>query len=307
MSKRKYFRKRRPVIEEYNEILQNYRDKYFNLFRAQFKWDGLNYRQEEYIMRKFYGFGTIAAARANGLQDELVFAPWAQNAVDQYGLPEQINLLNEYNSPVIPSGNLIVDKDACIGYIQRNKKPVKAKVEYYIKQLAEVELVIRNQLNLHKLPYVISVSDDINEENLQDIIDKIMNNEQYISTIGIDPNDIDILNTNVPYLIDKLYSYKISIENELKTYLGIDNQGVEKTEQLQLSEISSGNQEIDDCRNVFLDCLKEWCKNIKDTFGITISVESTSQDTISDGEYHKIDENNLPGRHKEESEDKVDE
>lgn len=63
-----------PVIQ-YNKTCHMYRNKYFNLYRAGFKWTGLDYRQEDYIMKKFYDSGTVAAFKIKGI-DELGFAPW---------------------------------------------------------------------------------------------------------------------------------------------------------------------------------------------------------------------------------------
>lgn len=77
MAKKKYFYRRDPAAD-YQDCVQTYRNKYFNLFRSNFKWKGLDYRQEEYIMRRFYGDGTVAAFKIRNI-DELGFSPWAMN------------------------------------------------------------------------------------------------------------------------------------------------------------------------------------------------------------------------------------
>ena len=159
MSKRNYFKNWTNQNDLYAETVQIYRNKYYNLYRAQFKWNGLNYRQEDYIMRRFYQNGTVAAFKIKNI-DELGFAPWSMNSWDMYDLPETVSLINEHGSPLIPIQPQVVDKDVCLGYIQRNKKPVAMIVDWYIKRIAQVEMVINTNLQLHKLPFIIPVEDD---------------------------------------------------------------------------------------------------------------------------------------------------
>lgn len=263
----------KDVNAYYNELVNTYRAKYYNIYRASYKWKGIDYRQEDYIMRKLYKDGTVSAFDIKGV--DIGFAPWTMQTHDMYGLPETIMLINEYGSPLIPSTPQVVDKEVCLGYIQRNKKPLGMIIDSYIKRICQVEMVIYCNLTIHKMPFLISVEEDTMK--LQDIMSQLLNNEPVIFVEGISSDVIKAVNTGAPYIIDKLHEYKVGLENELKTYLGIDNQGaVEKREQLQLDEINAINDEINDNDRNFITCLKEWCKNIKDVLGYDIDVEGTS-------------------------------
>lgn len=287
MSKQKYFRRDRKSLEEYNNCVTIYRNKYFNYFRHQIKCNGLNYRQEDYVMRKMYGSGTVAAFKIKGI-DELGFSPWSLNTWDMYDLPETVILTNEHGSPLIPSSVQVVDKDVCLGYIQRNKKSVFMMVDWYVKRIAQVEMVIRTNLFLHKMPYIIPVDENI--DKIDDIVSKILNDELVLFVDGVDPNLFKAVATGAPYIIDKLHEYKVGLENELKTYLGIDNQGaVEKREQLNLDETNSNNNEINDNIDGMIECLNEWADNIREYLGIDISFERTSEIVTAIGEYHDGD------------------
>ena len=297
MSK-KYFRRDYNSNELYSSTVTHLRNKYYNLFRAQFKWNGLNYRQEDYIMRKFYGEGTVSAFKIKNL-DELGFAPWAMQSWDMYDLPETVLLINEHNSPLIPRKIMTVDKDVCLGYIQRNKNTISMIVDWYIKRIAEVEMVINTNLNLQKIPFLLPTTPE-NKDKAEDIIRKILNNELVVFT-DIDPNEISAVLTEAPYIVDKLVDYKTTLENNLKSFLGINNNGVEKQEQLQLGEINANNDEIMDSENSFFDCLNEWCDNIKETLGIEISVERTSEPIEVMGQVHENEEK--PGPKEEEEDD----
>ena len=70
MSKTKYFQNN--VV--YNDCVRSLNNKYYNLFRRQIKVNGLDYRQEDYLMRKLYKKGTIAAFKIKGIDDEIGFA-----------------------------------------------------------------------------------------------------------------------------------------------------------------------------------------------------------------------------------------
>lgn len=285
MSKKNYFKGMLDPTADFNKTVNMYRNKYYNLYRANYKWTGLNYRQEDYIMKKFYGQGTVAAFKIKGL-DELGFCPWTMASWDMYDLPETVNLINERGVPFIPSTIQTVDKDVCLGYIQRNKKPLSMLVDWYIERIAQVEMVINTNLNLHKMPFLIPVDED--KTKIEDAIKRILNNELVLFVDGVDPSLFKAVATEAPYIIDKLHEYKVGLENELKTYLGVDNQGaVEKREQLQLDEVNAGNDEINDYANNFLDCLNEFCDQIKETLGITISVEPTSKPVEMSGEQHE--------------------
>lgn len=146
-------------------------------------------------------------------------------------------------------------------------------------------MVINTNLQLHKLPFVIPVDED--KAKIEDAIKRILNNELVLFVEGVDPALFKAVSTEAPYIIDKLHEYKVGLENELKTYFGVDNQGaIEKREQLQLDEINAGNDEINDYANNFLDCLTEWCDNIKETLGKDLSVEPTSKPVEMSGEVH---------------------
>ena len=282
--KKQFYRREKRPICSYNDYVHIFENKYFNLFRANYKWTGLNYRQEDYIMRKFWGLGTVFAFNIKPI-NELGFAPWTLETWDMYHLPETVNLINEMGSPLIPVNSQIVDKDGCIGYIQRNKKPLWTFVKWYCERIAQVEMVINTNLQLHKMPYLIPTEE--NADKIEDITRRILNNELVICSEGVDPTIFKAVSTQVPYIIDKLHEYKVGLENELKTFLGVDNQGpVEKREQLQLDEINAGNDEINDYGNQYLDCLKEFCINIKEVLGHDISVEPTSRPVDSIGEVH---------------------
>lgn len=271
------------IFAQTKHILRN---KFYNLYRANVEWEGLDYRQEEYIMKEFWAKGTVAAFNIENA-DELGFAPWARITWDMYGLPETVTLTNTYGSPLVPTSNQIVDKQVVIGYLQSNQKPLAEVVEWYVERIAQAEMVINTNLQLHKMPFVIPVDDDKMKAKIEDVVDRILNGEIVISVTGIDPAIFKAVSTQAPYIIDKLVNYKRGLENDLKTIMGIDNKGDEKIEQLQLSEVNANNAEINTHDSDYQTNLDKFCERIKTVLGKDVKATIKQEAVVADGEYHE--------------------
>lgn len=274
----------KDVNQVYNQTVNILRNKYYNLYRSNFKWNNINYRQEDFIMRKFWADGTVAAFKIKNLE-EIGFASWARNTIDMYGETETVFLVNQYSSPLIPSTVQIVDKDIVLGWIQSNRKPIRMIVDWYIERIAQVDMVINTNLNLHKMPFIIPLdsADKDAKKQLSDAVDRILNNELVLFVEGVDPSLFKAVATAAPYIIDKLANYRKDLENDLKTYLAVNNPGVSKIEQLQLSEVNANNDEINSHDEDFKMQLDKFCERIKEVLGYDISVEIQREKVEQEG------------------------
>ena len=279
----------------YNFYLQ----KYYNLFMGAYKFTGITMQQADYILRKLWAEGKIASFIVEGTKLEdgeapsnvnqypnglIAFCPFAPFMFDIYDFPIQVNLINTRGAKFIPTKPQIVNKDVVIGYIQKSKKSVLSVVEFYIQKIINVEMTIRVQLKSHKAPWIISCSAE-NEEKMKSLWEKINNDDEVLYLSATEVDDLKVLMGGNAYIIDKLYQYKQALENELLTYLGIDNIGImEKKEHLITDEVNSNNDLINDHSDNFLSCLKDFFARIKKVFGVDISVEATSSPVSADRE-----------------------
>ena len=279
----------------YNFYLQ----KYYNLFMGAYKFTGITMQQADYILRKLWAEGKIASFIVEGTKLEdgeapsnvnqypnglIAFCPFAPFMFDIYDFPIQVNLINTRGAKFIPTKPQIVNKDVVIGYIQKSKKSVLSVVEFYIQKIINVEMTIRVQLKSHKAPWIISCSPE-NEEKMKSLWEKINNDDEVLYLSATEVDDLKVLMGGNAYIIDKLYQYKQALENELLTYLGIDNIGImEKKEHLITDEVNSNNDLINDHSDNFLSCLKDFFARIKKVFGVDISVEATSSPVSADRE-----------------------
>ena len=249
-----------------------YFNKYYNMFMNMFEWKGVTTEEQVYIMKKLWGYGTIAAFKIKNL-DILGYAPYTEFGWNMYDFPEEVTLVNERGVPFIPSTPQVVNKDVVLGWIQFNQKPVKEIVEYYIDRMVQVDMVINTNIELHKMPYLIGV-DPADKEKLEDVIDRILSNELVVFTDLECAQLVKALATQPQYIIDKLHAYRIQLENELLTYLGYDNSGnSEKATTMLLDEINANNVVINASADQFKTCIDNWCKRIKEVFGVEISAE----------------------------------
>lgn len=255
----------------------------------KFEWTGLDpelaSEQENFIMRKFWSDGTIAVRKTVG--DLLVFAPYAGSYYDLYDFPSKVTLVNLRGAPeaVIPSSLQDVNKDVVIGWCQPNHKSIASIAQYYIDRIVQVEMVLNTNLNLQKMPFLIAVS-ETDRDALQDIVERILNNEVVIFADLEDLQKIQAVITQTPYIIDKLAQYKNSLENELLSFLGIDNAGSnEKKERLIVDEVNAANDMINAYGGSIEEEINKWLGQIKSVLArdITIKPRNAPVAAVSEG------------------------
>lgn len=223
-------------------------------------------------MRRFWAEGTVAGFKIKNL-DELAFTPYSTQWYDIYDFPKDILLINKWDAPFIPNKTLEVGKDVAIGWCQANHKPIRLIVENYIDRIVNVEMVINTNLQLQKMPFMVGVSPN-DVKKAEDIVERILNNEVAVFADLEDLNLVKAFALNNNYIIDKLYSYKTSLENELLTYLGLDNAMLDDTkDRLILDQVNANNQEINANLEGMLDCLKDFAEQLTEVTGIQVSVE----------------------------------
>ncbi len=290
-------------------IFDMYMAKYFNLFMGAYKIKNVTENQQDFILRRFWSMGKLAAfivegtkpvesdkelASVNNYPDGMIaFTDFAPCRFDIYDWPIAVNLVRSRGATFIPSAPQNVNIDVVIGYCQKNKMAVRPFVEFYVSKITDIEMTIRQQLRSHKVPWLIGVTPE-NEEKMKKFWDKINSDDDAIFLNADDMNDLKVLlSGNGSYIVDKLYQQKQAYENELLTYLGIDNLGtMQKKEHLQLDEANSNNELINDFGDCFLNPMKDFCERIKEYLGYDIDIEPVARPVQSE---HSDNENENGG------------
>lgn len=317
MPKVKYRELKESVNNEKLNALRFYESKYFGLFLNAYKFTNLSKNQARYLLKKMWKNGTVACFIVEGTRKEpsmkealtntssntvsvgfddsnglLVFVPYAVNQWNVEDEPSVITLVNTRGATFIPRTPQIVNVDSVIGWAHTSHMPVRSLVLYYIEKIVDVENTINTNLFIHKLPRLIVCSPE-DRARVQEIVEAIERGEH---KLFLDANDWAAIKNVLEsqqgsYIIDKLYMYKQNLENELLSFLGINNIQVEKKERLITDEAESNNQLINDSSDCFLDSLKSFCEEITNILKYPITVEAKSS-PASNEEYEVEDEEN---------------
>ena len=272
----------RAIARERADIKRRLYERYFNLFASSWKWEGFAREEREAIIRSLWARGTIGALR---ISDELLaFVPYAPQDFNLYGTPVTAVPVPSRTAPYIPTRALstsalrinsargVEEPEIVLGWSQHTLRPIKDSLADWIDDLVELEMAIRMNIDLQKIPFVFKCTNQ-NEAKLRNLIQRVTFGSSMVA-IGVDEvGAVDAMTTGAPYLLDKLEDQKERIEKEVLTFLGIDNLK-EKPERMQGDEINANNDEININRDAILDNVKEWVRLVDEAFGTTHSVEA---------------------------------
>ena len=295
--------------QEYEDF---YNIKYFNLFMAEWRIkadeETLPTRARYYRLRQFYTKGTVAVWNIKHT-NSLGVAPYDVSDYDRYDFPIAGTLVNvhEISTEIIPAHKRSINdpKGFVIGYVQLNHRSVADVVKRYAKRLAEIDLVINTNLQVNKLPFIIETT-DTDAARRKDIVQRILNNEVAVFANVSDVNAIKAISTAAPYIIDRLTQFKQSVENELKTYLGINNHASDvKRTYINAAETNSNDNEISGGADAFQQSLDRFSSEIKKYLGKTITFEKQeSQEDIDPfAEDTTVKAKQYADEHKEDAQD----
>ncbi len=267
------------IMLQENEIIGRLVNKYYNLFCSSHIIEGEGVKDNDslkrYIYRRFWKDGTICFFKIGntGKLGACQYAPYEYN---MYNDAEKVDCVyltpSKQVIPLVPQGHMTVNKDVVLGWYQRNHKSVYKTVRSYCEQLADIEMAINTNLQVNKIPYMYNSKDKQTAESLKNVIQSIMNNETAIPVVEGETEDISVSNSSAPFIIDKLYTYKCDLENELKTYLGLNNSGTyQKASHTLEAEVESTQQDVNDMQDNVDDELNELSKRVKTTLGLDIT------------------------------------
>ena len=285
-----------------------YETKYYGLFLNAYEFTNISKEQKHYLLKRMWTRGTCAAFIIEGTKPDaslmdimqnktpsslvlaeedkkglLCFVPYAAMTYNIDDFPSVITYVAKRGATFIPTKPAVVNRDCVIGYAHTSHQSVRAMVMFYIEKIVDVEQTIATNLFTHKMPRLIVCSPE-DRQRVEDIMDAIERGEH---KVFLDANDWQAIKNVLDsgagsYIIDKLYQYKTNLENELLTFLGINNVAIQKAERLITDEANSNNELINDSSDCFLDSLKEFCKDIGKVLGYEIEVKAKSSPASND-------------------------
>lgn len=256
---------------------QNDLNHWYDVFCAQFKIGGFNWKQQKFFRGQVWKRGSIWI-RKNKITGDPVICKYATENYDYMFQPANVSLINDNNAPttIIPKGLQEVDKDGTIIFLRPSGIGFYKEVSNILKGVESTRTLIELNKELQRAPWILTSNPD-NADKIQEFIKSIFSNNPALST-DIDISEIDVLNLGTPYLIDKLQSHLDVDENRLKTLLGVDNQGGHiNSQQQNLDTTNSNNDEINDSSNAYIDTLKDGFERANKLLGFNLTIEATSK------------------------------
>lgn len=254
-----------------NTTYVDYLDRLKLIATSLFNWEGLDevagVGASRFLELALYENGRAVFFK----DDELGYLALRVNPNDKfnvYMLPTKVICYSfEYNKEK--------DFDDVV-YIMNNnlEKATLETIRLFAYRLYEVEATINVNLLAQKTPVLIE-GDTKTILTLKNVYMQYSGNTPFIfGNKGYDlSNRLSVLNTNAPYLIDKLTLHKHEIWNECLTFLGINNTNVDKRERLITDEVNSNNELINYYLNCFYKTRKDACERINKKYGLNIQVK----------------------------------
>lgn len=168
------------------------------------------------------------------------------------------------------------NQDSVIIFNNFLRTPTELTISLFARRLYEIERSIDVNVKTQKTPVAILATEQ-QRLTMQNLYMKYDGNEPFIfGDKNMDISGITSINTNAPYVADKLQILKHQIWNEALTFLGIENSNADKKERLVSDEVGSNYGNVEAQRNVMLNARRQAVKKINAMFGTNIEVKFRS-------------------------------
>ena len=261
------------------DMRYEYYEHYWNLAMSRFEWSNLPPGLTSRIIEK----QLIAYGLCGFFQDSdgvyKCLRAFGTGQFNIYNEPTQYTCYGLGYQKVLQADDLVLIRNN-----PRNREDTPW-LEYYSEYVNDVQRTKEMRLNALKLPYIVKGSKDT-EHTWRHIIKKIQEFKLYIMTIGnrLKGEDIEVLDMRTEPYLAELQDDKTASQNELLTFLGIDNSPVDKKERLVVDEVNSNNEFIQTNLQLMLEQRELAVDEINAKYGLKIQVRIRDYDTTTDSE-----------------------
>ena len=286
-------RKRKPVVNGNIEGETMRLTKHYQMLALnRYKWENLpNGIESRYIEQMLYDNGECAMFDHPDFGLTVLRSSSREN-LNIYGEPTKLTLtgFNEHRTIMMDDCVRILNNDLAL--------PTQQNIIYYARRMAEIDDIIMQNLRQQRVPYLFA-TDDNNSYSLKTLYDRMYQGEPAIfvdkEMLSGQSENIMIIPTTAPYLVDKLQIQKQEMERELLTFLGINNT-LEKKERLLQDETNSNNQFIKMSSDIGFNQRQLACQMINEKFGLNVRVIETQDEfeseVMDDGKPNNDDRGN---------------
>jgi hypothetical protein len=241
-----------------------------------FEWEGLPKSVDpRYLEMSIHEFGYVGFYKDPKI-GYLAVQGTVSGTMNHYNLPTHFHAVAPQYQNTFPIYNFSDMQDDHQGIVIWNNDyhwSTLPSLKMFAIDLAELKNVIYVNQNAQKTPWII-VGNSNNLLTTKNVYNQIEEGGLAIFLDdSFDPNSIDVLQTNAPYVVDKLNDQKNAVWSEVMTYLGIKNSNIDKKERLITDEVNSNDEQIESSSNIFLKARQEACEKMNELYGLNVSVK----------------------------------
>lgn len=283
-------RKRATLTDLLNDLTYKTIYEKFKLIALDvFEWSGLpDGIDEKYIEKLLFKYGKAIFFR-DADASYMCLEAQQGSQLNVYGEPLNWRAIGfNYNKNY--------KEDDCV-IINNNKLRLATKdfVMFYTNKIAEAERTMDVNIKACKTPIIFAV-DDKDVLTFKRLFQQVDGNVPAIfADKNLNLDSITAFDTKATFMGNDLMDYKTSVENELLTFLGINNLPTDKKERLITDEANSNNQLIESFVELQLAARQKACEDINKMYGLNISVDKRIK--IVEGVENNVDNSNQ--RHNE--------
>lgn len=151
-----------------------------------------------------------------------------------------------------------------------DRVPTAGSMELFAWRLYLAQRSCDVNISAQRFPVMV-VGDEKQRLMLENLYNQYNGNQPFIfgNKNQLNSDMLKVMNTEAPYVVDKITEYKKEIFNEALTFLGINNVSVKKKERLTENESSENNELVNLNLQAMLAPRLEACRQFNELFGLT--------------------------------------
>lgn len=251
-----------------NSTYAQYLYRLMELSVSMFEWTGLPDTVDPRFMEMVLFSNGHALFFKNDVDDYICLQAALGGQLDIYRIPTRRHAYaaNGFQKTCSPENSVIIWNN----YLHRNSY---LDVLMYAQRLYELDRIIDVNVRAQKTPVLI-LANETQRLTLKNVYMKYDGNEPVIfGDKNLDLNAVKALNTEAPYIADKLFALKSQYWNEALTLLGISNTNYQKRERMTTDEVLDNQGGTIASRYSRLNARQEACEKINKMFGLDIWCE----------------------------------
>lgn len=268
--------KKTKKMMENEEIMAVLSANYQNMAQSVFKWENLPKNIPTIFPEKWLYQNGMCVMFKIEETDEFAILPVAYGSVklNIYGYPAEWRPYAVGSS--VQADNIrkmILNEDnSVLIWNDPERRPTQPFIDYLVKKMVMVDDTIDINVLMQRTPFIFKGNQN-NILTAKNMMALISGGENVIYKDEYDTVAVDVIQTGVPFVSDKLMDIYLEYDNRILSYLGVDNLPVEKQERMLTGETEANDEKLYLIRDARLKMRNEAVEKINKMWGLNVKVD----------------------------------